>query len=109
MPKALRARSSPFWAVWAFWKSPPTARRQRSLPERAKERKSASFWVRQQPQARRNFRLRIFRFGMGVALHLDRPFQKAPQLSALAPHKLPEFQEADLLHLDAGVGLDAPQ
>ena len=28
---------------------------------------------------------------------------------ALAPHEFPEFHEADLLHLDARVGLDAPQ
>ena len=27
----------------------------------------------------------------------------------LAPHEFPEFHEADLLHLDARVGLDAPQ
>ena len=28
---------------------------------------------------------------------------------AFAPHKFPKFQEADLGHLDTGVGLDAPK
>ena len=46
---------------------------------------------------------------MDIAFHLACPAQKAPEVVALPPHKLPEFQEPDLLHLDAGVGLDAPQ
>lgn len=46
---------------------------------------------------------------MDVAFHLGGPAQKSPELAALAPHKFPKFQKPDLRHLDAGVGLDAPQ
>jgi hypothetical protein len=53
--------------------------------------------------------LRTFRLGLDPPFHLAGPLQKAPQFVAFAPHELPEFQEADLLHLDARVGLDAPE
>ena len=46
---------------------------------------------------------------MGVALHLAGPAQEAPQFVAFSPHKFPELQEADLLHLHAGISLDAPE
>jgi len=46
---------------------------------------------------------------VNVTLHFAGPSQEAPQVQALSPHKFPKFQEADLLHLDAGVGLDAPE
>lgn len=41
--------------------------------------------------------------------HLPSPAQEAPEIVALAPHEFPKFQKADLLHLDASVGLDAPE
>ena len=41
--------------------------------------------------------------------HLAGPAQEAPEVAALAPHELPELEESDLLHFDAGVGLDAPE
>src|SRR5260370_14794441 len=46
---------------------------------------------------------------MGVALHLARPAQEAPKFVALAPHEFPELHETNLLHLDARVGLYAPE
>jgi hypothetical protein len=46
---------------------------------------------------------------MDIPLHLSRPLQEAPQFAALAPHEFPKFQETDLRHLHAGIGLDAPQ
>lgn len=46
---------------------------------------------------------------MDVAFHLASPAQKAPEVMALPPHKFPEFQKTDLLHLDTGVGLDTPK
>lgn len=46
---------------------------------------------------------------MDVVFHLAGPTQKAPEVVAFTPHELPEFEETDLLHLDAGVGLDAPE
>lgn len=46
---------------------------------------------------------------MDITIHLGRPFQKAPEIVSLSPKECPKFQEADLLHLDACVGLDAPQ
>ena len=42
-------------------------------------------------------------------LHFARPFQEAPQVAPLAPKELPEFQEADLLHLQATIGLNPPE
>jgi len=42
-------------------------------------------------------------------LHLSSPLQKTPQVAALPPGKLPELQEANLLHLYAAVGLNPPQ
>src|SRR6266567_3442446 len=52
---------------------------------------------------------RTLRLGMGVTLHLSRPFQKAPEIAALAPHEFPKFQKADLRHLHAGIGFNAPE
>ena len=46
---------------------------------------------------------------MSVALHLSGPTQKSPEFMTLAPHEFPEFHKADLLHLHAGVGFDAPE
>src|SRR6202167_4004801 len=46
---------------------------------------------------------------MGVAFHLGRPLEKAPETGALPPQKFPEFKKTDLRHLDAAVGLDAPE
>ena len=46
---------------------------------------------------------------MDVALDFSGPSQEAPEVMALSPHELPEFQESDLLHFYAGVGLDAPE
>ena len=46
---------------------------------------------------------------MDVVVHLAGPAQETPEVAALPPHELPEFQKADLLHLDARVGLDAPE
>lgn len=42
-------------------------------------------------------------------LHFTRPHEEAPQVAALAPEKFPELQESDLLHLQAAIGLNAPQ
>ena len=42
-------------------------------------------------------------------LHLARPFEKPPQISALVPEEFPELQEADLLHLDPAVGFNSPE
>lgn len=50
-----------------------------------------------------------FRGGMHVALHLRSPFQKSPEIRAFMPQELPEFDEPDLLHFYAAVGLDSPQ
>src|SRR5919197_1377386 len=49
------------------------------------------------------------RSGMRILLHLPRPFQKSPEMVALPPAEIPELEESDLRHLDAGVGLDAPE
>ena len=46
---------------------------------------------------------------MDVPFHLAGPAQEAPEFVAFASHKFPKFQEANLGHLDASVGLDAPQ
>lgn len=46
---------------------------------------------------------------MGPALHLPRPTQESPKFAAFAPHEFPELEETDLLHLHAGIGLDAPE
>src|ERR1700692_4686143 len=46
---------------------------------------------------------------MDVPLNRSCPFQKAPQFAALSPHEFPEFHKADLGHLHACVGFDAPQ
>jgi hypothetical protein len=46
---------------------------------------------------------------MDVAVHLVRPNEKTPQVGAFGPEKLPEFEKADLRHLDAGVGFNSPE
>lgn len=46
---------------------------------------------------------------MRIAVHLSRPLEKPPEIVTLPPGKRPEFQEADLGHLDPGIGLDAPK
>src|ERR1035437_3864423 len=46
---------------------------------------------------------------MDVAIHLRGPLEEAPQAGSLGPQEFPEFQESNLGHLDAGVGLDAPE
>jgi hypothetical protein len=46
---------------------------------------------------------------MDITLHLARPPEEAPEVLALTPHELPEFQKTDLFHLDAGVGFDSPK
>lgn len=46
---------------------------------------------------------------MDVPLHLRRPLEESPQISALAPGKFPELQKTDLLHLYSAVGLDSPK
>jgi len=47
--------------------------------------------------------------GMNVAVHPACPFKKAPKVDALGPEKFPEFEEADLRHFDARIGLHAPE
>jgi hypothetical protein len=46
---------------------------------------------------------------MCPAFHLARPPQEAPEFAAFAPHKFPELQKTDLLHLYTGISLDAPE
>lgn len=46
---------------------------------------------------------------MNVAVHLTGPLQESPKIVAFAPHELPKLKKADLLHLHAGVGLNAPE
>jgi hypothetical protein len=46
---------------------------------------------------------------MDPVIHLAGPAQEAPKFAALAPYKFPEFKKANLLHLDAGVGFNAPE
>ena len=46
---------------------------------------------------------------MDVALHLTRPFKKAPEAGALPPQEFPKLKKSDLRHLDAAIGLDAPK
>jgi len=53
--------------------------------------------------------LRALRLRVDVAVHLACPLEEAPEITALGPQEFPEFEEADLRHLDAGVGLDAPE
>ncbi len=42
-------------------------------------------------------------------LHFRRPFEKAPKVVALPPDKFKEFEQADLVHLHAGIGFDTPE
>jgi hypothetical protein len=42
------------------------------------------------------------------AFHFHRPPQKTPEVSALSPEKFPEFDETDLLHFQAAIGLNPP-
>lgn len=46
---------------------------------------------------------------MDVVFHLAGPAQESPEVAAFSPHKFPELKEADLFHLDSGVGFDAPE
>src|SRR5437016_2177464 len=41
-------------------------------------------------------------------LHFRCPLQKSPEIAALAPEKLPEFDGTDLLHFQAAIGLNPP-
>ena len=41
--------------------------------------------------------------------HLSGPLEKSPEILSLVPEKLPEFQEANLLHFDAAVRFNSPQ
>jgi len=51
---------------------------------------------------------RVAGFGAGVAVHGGGPFEEADEFVALAEEESPEFEEADLIHFDAAIGLDAP-
>src|SRR5438093_11595752 len=121
MRRALPAKSSPYWAAWAIWKSPRTAARRRSWWARAKAPKSEAYWKVRRLQETGNkransycadFRSSNYKFPKvsilcgwpGVAFHLGGPSQKPPQVASLAPEKFPKFQEADLLHLDPAIG-----
>jgi hypothetical protein len=46
---------------------------------------------------------------MNIAFHFSGPLQETPEFAALPPQELPEFYEADLFHLDAGISFDAPE
>ena len=52
---------------------------------------------------------RMPRFWVGAALHFRRPAKKTPQILPLSPQEFPKLQQPDLVHLDARIGLDAPQ
>lgn len=52
--------------------------------------------------------LRVFRLYPRVVLHLASPLQKTQDLVSFPPHEAAELGKADALHLNAGVGLDAP-
>src|SRR5262249_41882902 len=52
---------------------------------------------------------KMFWFRVDVVVHLAGPLQESPQAVAFGPQKLPEFEEADLGHLNAGVRFDAPE
>src|SRR5204863_9046365 len=55
-----------------------------------------------------SWQLGVLGFRTRVVLHLGGPLQEAAQLLALRPDEGPEGEETDLVHLQAGVGLDAP-
>ncbi len=42
-------------------------------------------------------------------VHLTRPFEKAPEVGALVPDKLPKFQKTNIFHLYAAISFYAPQ
>ena len=42
-------------------------------------------------------------------VHFARPLQETPQIAAFSPEKFPELNKADLLHLQAAIGLNAPE
>jgi hypothetical protein len=50
----------------------------------------------------------VFRFWPRIVFHGRGPLQKPNQLAALVPEEAPEFEESDFVHLETGVGLDAP-
>jgi hypothetical protein len=51
---------------------------------------------------------RILRLRSRVIVHLSGPFQKVPQLFSFPDHESPEFNEANLVHLQAGIRFHAP-
>jgi hypothetical protein len=50
----------------------------------------------------------VLGLGSGVAVHGGSPLQEADEFVALAEEESPKFQEADLIHLDPTICLDAP-
>ncbi len=56
----------------------------------------------------RQERSRIFRLRASVVVHVRGPSEEADHFATLAPHDSPELEEADVLHLDAGIGLEPP-
>lgn len=52
--------------------------------------------------------LHILGLGAGVALHAAGPLEEAHHLTPLVPQEAAELGEADALHLDSAIGLDAP-
>ena len=50
----------------------------------------------------------ILRLRTRVVFHRRSPLQKAHELVSRSPDKSPEFEKPDFVHLDAGVGRDAP-
>jgi hypothetical protein len=50
----------------------------------------------------------ILGFRAGVVFHLSGPVHEAREFVALTPHESPKGEEADLVHLQAGIGLNAP-
>src|SRR5438270_1099635 len=52
--------------------------------------------------------LRILRLRSRVIFHISSPLKEVAQLFSLPEHEAPELHKADLVHLQAGVGLHAP-
>jgi hypothetical protein len=52
--------------------------------------------------------LRVLRLRACVVVHLSGPLQKTSQLLSFPDHEAPEFQKADLVHLQAGISFHAP-
>src|SRR6267378_2331431 len=61
----------------------------------------------QQPEASSQ-QLSVLRLRPCVVFHFGGPAQKSSELSAFAEQEAPEFEEADLIHFQAGVGFHAP-